>query len=556
MSDSHTTTIGSGRIGVLGATALAVVPLAFLAYFFAYPLVAITIRGLTVDGRIDLGVFSDVLVDPTLRGVAAFTLWQAILSTLATLVLGLPAAWAFARYEFPGKRLMSALTLVPFVLPTLVVGTAFLTLVGPRSVTGVDLTGTIVIIVIAHAFYNVAIIIRGVGGYWSRIDPRIEEAARTLGASPFTAFRTVTLPLLRPAIASTCALVFLFSFTSFGVVLLLGDLSHTTIEVEIWRQATAFLRLDVASTLAVLQLIGVGAILAVYNWLERRSRVQFVHSHVLAPRPKGRRETIAVASAIGSAFVFIAAPLGLLFGRSLSQPSGGWGLENYHNLIDLPAQTAAFIDPSEAIVNSLRFATIAAAIALVVGLLASMAMAYSHPRWSRTFDLFVMLPLGTSAVTIGFGFLIALDWPIDIRTSAALIPIAHALVGVPFVVRTVNPTLGSIRSNLREAAATLGASPFRSWWTIDLRLAGRALLIAAAFAFAISMGEFGATSFITRPSTPTIPIAIFRYLGRPGSTPFGAAVALSVVLMVITALAILIIDGRRSQRDEIREGTP
>ena len=202
-------------------------------------------------------MFSDIVTDDSLRGVAAFTLVQAVLSTALTLLIGLPTAWVLARFDFPGKRLLSAATLVPFVLPTLVVGMVFLNLLGPRGVLGVDLSGSLSLILIAHVFYNFAVIARGVSSYWARIDPRIEDAARTLGAGPITVFRTVTLPLLAPAIASTSALVFLFSFTSFGVILLLGDLTRTTIEVEIWRQATALLRLDVASALAVLQLVGV-----------------------------------------------------------------------------------------------------------------------------------------------------------------------------------------------------------------------------------------------------------------------------------------------------------
>lgn len=191
-------------------------------------------------------------------------------------------------------------------------------------------------------------------------------------------------------------------------------------------------------------------------------------------------------------------------------------------------------------------------IGATIGVLASAALSYSRQRTARTFDLFVMLPLGTSAVTIGFGFLIALGHPIDIRTSFILIPIAHALVAIPFVVRTTSPSMGSVQHHLREAAATLGAAPARAWWTIDFRLVSRSMLVGAAFAFAISMGEFGATSFITRPDTPTMPIAIFRLLGRPGSTPFGAAVAMSVLLMLITGAAVFAIDSMRtSHRGEL-----
>jgi len=542
----------SSRWSTIGRFALIGVPTVFLAYFYLYPLMSITVRGLTVDGSIDLGIFGDVVGDPTLQGVATFTLFQAVLSTVFTVIVALPAAWVFARFDFPGKRLLRAATLVPFVLPTLVVGSAFLALAGPRGASGVDLTGTLWIILLAHVFYNYAVVVRGVGAYWERIDPSVEESARVLGAKPITVFRTVTLPLLAPAIASTSALVFLFSFTSFGVVLLLGDLAHSTIEVEIWRQATAFLRLDVASTLAVLQIVGIGVILVVYGRFQRRTAVRFRHRASDPPRPAGRRQWAAVGTVLTSMALILGVPIATLIWKSLLQPTGGVGLANYRALGSLPEQSAAFIDPIEAIGNSLRFAAMATLIAIVIGGLASAALAYTSRRVSTTFDVFVMLPLGTSAVTIGFGFLIALDWPVDLRTSLMLIPIAHALVAVPFVVRSVAPSLGSVQQTLRDAAATLGADGWKTWWTVDFRLVGRTVLVGAAFAFAISMGEFGATSFIARPSAPTIPIAIFRLLGRPGGLPFGAALALSVVLMVITAAAILVIDAvRTDQRGEL-----
>jgi thiamine transport system permease protein len=534
------TTSTAGRLGM---ALVITVPLAFLSYFFAYPLVSIVARGFTTDGTIDLSVLGDVLTDPVFARVAGFTLLQAVLSTMLTVVVGLPTAWVFARFDFPGKRILSAMTLVPFVLPTLVVGTAFLNLMGPRGVIGVDLTGTIWIILIAHVFYNFAVVVRGVGTFWASIDPDVEDAARTLGASRWTAFRTVTLPLLAPAIASTAALVFLFSFTSFGVVLLLGDLTHSTIEVEIWRQATAYLRIDVASTLAILQIVGIGAILVIHGIFDRRVRTQFAHASNPPRRPSTRGERSTVSIILLGAFAFLGTPLAVLVGRSLAQPSGGVGLENYHNLIDLPSLAATFVAPSEAIGNSFRFAIVATVIALTIGMLAAIAMASLRPGVSRAFDAFVMLPLGTSAVTIGFGFLVALDWPVDLRTSLLLIPIAHSLVGIPFVVRAVNPALGSIQHELREAAAVLGASPFRRFLTIDLRLVATAVAVGAAFAFAISIGEFGATTFIARPSSATIPIAVFRYLGRPGSAPFGAAIAMSVILMVVTGTAIAAIDG-------------
>jgi thiamine transport system permease protein len=526
---------------------LAVVPGLFLAYFFVYPLVTILYTGLVPDGRFATSAFAEIVTDPTMRSVAWFTLWQAFLSTLFTVALGLPAAYVFARYRFPGRSLFRSLTLIPFVLPTLVVGVAFLAVLGPGSPLGVDLRGTIWAILIAHVFYNLAIVIRGVGVLWEQIDPHIEDAARSLGAGRWRVFREVTLPLLRPAILSSAALVFLFSFTSFGVILVLGDLQHSTLEVEIWRQATAFLRLDLASALAVLQLVGVTVILLIYGRASRRTagELPLRPSAEVARRPRTAGERTFIGATLGMLGLIVVTPIVVLIVRSLSTPTGP-ALTNYANLFDPPRGSAIFVSPVDAIGNSLRFAIPAVMIAAGIGLMAAVVIVSARGRSGRIFDTVLMLPLGTSAVTIGFGFLVALDQPVDLRASAMLIPIAHALVAIPFVIRSTVPVLESVQRRLREAAAVLGASPRQAWREVDLPLVSRALAVGALFAFAISIGEFGATSFIARPATSTIPVSIFRLLGRPGT--FGEAMAMAVILMMITGLAAMGIESMRGSR--------
>src|SRR5690349_13182600 len=159
--------------------------------------------------------------------VLFFTFYQAILSTLLTLLLGLPSAYLFARYGFRGKSLLRALTAVPFMLPTVVVAAGFSALLGPRGVVqtlfpflSFNFVGTLTAILIAHVFYNTTIIIRVVGNALSSLDPKLEAAARSLGADPSRVWRDVILPLLFPSILSASLLVFLFDFTSFGVILL------------------------------------------------------------------------------------------------------------------------------------------------------------------------------------------------------------------------------------------------------------------------------------------------------------------------------------------------
>ena len=522
---------------------LAVAPLGFLLLFFVYPVATILLRGLAPNGAFQLAPVLEILGRPFVLEVAWFTLWQAAVSTVLTVLVALPGAYVFARLDFPGRRLLNAVTLVPFVLPTVVVAAAFLALLGPRSPFGVRLEHTIWAILIAHVFYNYAVVLRVVGGVWSQLDPRMEEAARVLGATRWQAFRRVTLPLLRPAIGSAASIVFLFTFTSFGVILVLGGPQFATLEVEIYRQAAQLLDLRVAAVLTLVQLVFLAGLLLVdARYQERGSvRSRAAVSRMVLRRPRTTGERAFLIANLGVMAVLLGLPLGVLVERSLSN-AGGYGLDYYAALFS--AQSGAlFVPPIEAIRNSLAFAAIATAISVSLGLLAAQVIASGRGIVARAFDVLLTLPLGTSAVILGFGFLVALgSLPVDLRVSPLLIPIAHALVALPFVVRAVLPVMRSIDQRMHEAAAVLGASPTRTWRRIDLPIITRAALIGAGFSFAVSLGEFGATLFIVRSDTPTMPFAIFRLLGQPGALAFGQAMAMATLLMVVTAIAVVAID--------------
>ncbi|MEX2547693.1 MAG: iron ABC transporter permease [Chloroflexota bacterium] len=526
------------------ALLLAAPPLAFVLLFFAYPIATILLRGLAPQGVFDLGAVLEVLTRPFVLEVAWFTLWQAVVSTALTVLVALPGAYVFARFDFPGRRLLNAAALIPFVLPTVVVAAAFLALFGSRSPLGLRLEHTIWAILIAHVFYNYAVVLRIVGGVWAQLDPRLEDGARVLGATRWQAFRRVTLPLLRPAILSASSIVFLFTFTSFGVILILGGPQFATLEVEIYRQAAQLLDLRVAATLALVQLLGLAIVLLVYSRFQERGAIRTRPATARAvlrrPQTAGERAFV-IANLILLAFL-LGLPLIVLVERSLSI-AGGYGLDYYAALFSADSNSALFVPPLEAVTNSLGFAAAATAISTVLGILAAQVIARGQGAVARAFDALLTLPLGTSAVMLGFGFLISLGTlPVDLRTSPLLIPIAHALVALPFVVRAVLPVMRAIDRRLHEAAAVLGASPARTWRQIDLPIVARAALIGAGFSFAVSLGEFGATLFIVRPDTPTMPIAIFRLLGQPGALAFGQAMAMATLLMLVVGAAIFAID--------------
>ncbi|WP_438828642.1 ABC transporter permease [Streptomyces klenkii] len=536
----------------LGLMAL---PLAFFGVFFAYPVAAIVSRGLKDGGQWQFARVGEVLTDPAIGHVLWFTTWQAAASTALTLAVALPGAYAFARFDFPGKRMLRAVVTVPFVLPTVVVGSAFLALLGRGGLLdewwGVRLDTTVWAILLAHVFFNYAVVVRTVGGLWAQLDPRQEEAARVLGAGRFTAWWRVTLPALAPAVAAAALMVFLFTFTSFGVVQILGGPHYATLEVEIYQQTAQMLDLPTAAVLTLLQFVAVAALLAVHAWTVRRreATLRLVDPSRTARRPRGAGQWAFLASVLAVVAVLILAPLVVLVLRSFDGPDG-YGLAFYRALASADGNAGTFVvAPLEAIGNSLAYGLAATAIAVVVGGLAAAALTRREGCLVRGFDALLMLPLGTSAVTVGFGFLISLDEPpLDLRASWILVPLAQALVGVPFVVRTVLPVLRAVDARLREAAAVLGASPLRAWREVDLPLVGRALGVAAGFAFAVSLGEFGATVFIARPDSPTLPVAVARLLGRPGELTYGQAMALSTILMLVCAAALLVLERIRTDR--------
>ncbi|WP_228082466.1 ABC transporter permease [Streptomyces profundus] len=530
----------------LTRAALLAVPLVFFAVFFGYPVAAIVARGLLVDGSWQWGQLGEVLGDESTRKVLWFTCWQAAASTALTLALALPGAYVFARLSFPGKRLLHAAVTVPFVLPTVVTGAAFLALLGRGGLLdttwGVRLDNGVWAILLAHVFFNYAVVVRTVGGLWAQLDPRQEEAARVLGASRLTAWRRVTLPALVPSVAAAGLMVFLFTFTSFGVIQILGSPRHATLEVEIYRQTAQLLRLSTASVLTLLQLAAVVALLVAHRLITRRreTALALVDPASTSHRPRGAGQWALLAGVLTTIGLLLALPLGVLVERSLSGPDG-YGFAHYRALAH--ADGTFLVAPWEAVGNSLRFAAVATVIAVVVGGCAAIALTRRASRLTRGFDALLMLPLGTSAVTVGFGFLIALDEPpLDLRSSWILVPLAQALVGVPFVVRVLLPVLRAVDDRLREAASVLGASPARVWREVDLPLVRRALLVAAGFAFAVSLGEFGATVFIARPDEPTLPVAVARLLGRAGELNYGQAMALSVILMLVCTVVLLLLE--------------
>ncbi len=561
-------------------------PLVFLGAFYLYPMASILAASFARSTEGFLAPFRQALASSSVRSILGFTLGQAALSTLLTLLIGLPGAYLIARYDFPGKSLLRALTSVPFVLPTLVVAAAFTALLGPQgwvnqalmrlfnlSQPPLHFMYTLTAILLAHIFYNTTIVIRMVGDFWSHLDPRLGQAAETLGASPIQRLTKITAPLLAPAIFTAALLIFIFDFTSFGVILVLGGPRFATLEVEIYNQTVNLFNLPLAAVLALIQLAFTLFLTVIYTNLASRVTQPLnlrPQSYTLRKLVTARQRWLAFAY-IGLIIVLLVAPLAALAARSVTRPPASarqapsqvapsgqnktetvesqprLTLDYYRELNINRRQSLFYVPPLTAVGISLLYAGLTVLFSLLLGIPAAWALASRERSWvNRTLDPLLMLPLGTSAVTLGLGFIIALSRPpLDLIGSPWLIPLAHTLVAFPFVVRSLAPALRSIRPRLRQAATVLGANPYQVFRAIDLPLAGRAVLVAAAFAFTISLGEFGATAVLARPEYPTVPVAIYRLFGQPGALNYGQAMALSTILMVLAMLSMLVIERLR-----------
>lgn len=543
---------------LLAAVAASLPVLLFLAVFFVMPLVVMVGKGFWVGGSLDLSGFGEVFSSRRTWRIVGITIGQAVAGTVIAVLLGVPGAYLLYCCSFRGRGLLRAFVTIPFVLPTVVVGVAFRSLLatsGPLGFLGID--GTFAGIVAALVFFNYSVVVRTVGGFWSTLDSRAVSAARTLGASPMRAFWQVTIPQLAPAIASAASIVFLFCASAFGIVLTMGQVGYATIETEIWLQTVQFLDLRAASVLSVVQFVVVaGALVMVSRFRSRRERVQRflpAEARQLLWRRLTGFDLLAIVMTALVAVVLIAAPLVNLVVRSFRIPSG-WGVGNYVALGSTGSANTLTITVWQSLSNSVQIACQAAVIALVLGGLTAVIL--SRPTRTRRgarvlalFDGLAMLPLGVSAVTVGFGLLLTLGspfgLPINLRSHPLLVPCAQAVVALPLVVRSLLPVLRAVDQRLREVAATLGARPWQVLWQIDARVAAKPFAVAAGFALAASLGEFGATSFLARPDVATLPVVINRLLSRPGDVNFGMAVAASVLLALVTGVIMALVERLR-----------
>jgi len=510
-------------------------PLTFVAVLFYWPMVRVTSFGFSGD-------WIATLANPKTLEIIWFTLWQALLSTLLTMLIAIPGAYLLYRRKFPGQQIVKALITIPFVLPSIVVAVGFAVFRNVHEF-WIDIGFTFLLepvywIIAAHVFVNYSIAVRTIGGVWATLDREVEEAAELDGAGRFKTLVSISLPQLRPAIFSASALVFLFSATSFGIVLVLGGGQVLAIETAIYFAATQFLDLEGAAALVLVQTLITGVAFFVGSSLAKGT-IGLEQVFEATPKPPvDLRDWPAITVTTISVFGLILMPLLLVLIEAF-QVGNGFGFENFENLTTRGARDLLNISVVDAAMNSLRNMTVAASIAFALGTLASWLLVRSKKKF---LDFVFLAPLGVSSVVLGFGFLVSFDaqW-FPLRSSWLIVPLAQALIALPMVIRLVYPALVSIGKEPIDQASLDGASSWQTWRFVESGMIKGVLLTAIGYAAIISIGEFGTSSFLAYGSEGTIPTLLFRLISRPGEQNYGMAMAVSAILIVFVMSVVLLL---------------
>jgi len=538
------------------------IPLIFLLLFFYVPLASIFAYGLADErGRITLKYIWAVLSNNYYQGVLSFTLYQAFLSTLFALFLGLPGAYILSHFTFPGKKIVSGITTVPFVLPPILVVLGFVLFFGNSGVLNgflmklfgreepvIRVLYSLKAIILAHGFYNFPICIKIVAAVWGNVSAHEIEAAGTLGAGRRRVFFTVTLPQILPGILSAAALIFLFCFLSFAVILVLGGGPQvTTLEVEIYRLAKVSLNLRDAGALALIGSVLSLCIMYLYTFLQNTVHSGYISGSVSKSRPiasmfrgwKGFFLFLYIALII----LLVVSPVITVIMRSF-QYRFGWGDQirfGFRWYQELFSQNSLYGTTAfRAIRNTFINGMMTVLLSLGIGTLFAYVLNKQNLKFKRLIDTAVMLPLGVSPIILGLSYIkIIQALPIEIKNQWILISLAHTIIAYPFVIRSVSAVFRRIPQSYINAAATLGASPVKIFFTVYLPLLRPGLIAGAAFAFALSAGEMNAAIILSGEKSITIPIAIYRMIG---SYNFFGACALGVILIIMCSGAFIFID--------------
>lgn len=537
-------------------TLLPIPAILLLLVLFILPLFSTLARAFFIDGKFSLATIQQAFTSRYTQKILWFTTYQALLSTLLSLAIGLPGAYMLSNYDIKAKKFILAVCTIPFVLPSILVVLGFVIFYGNSGFLNTLLMKIFSLedpplkilysfkaIILAHAFFNFPIILNLVTTYYDNLDQRLEMSSLVNGATKGQTFRYITLPRLLPSILSSSLLVFLFCFTSFAIILVLGGgPQYTTMEVEIYRRARITLDLGGASAYALVSIGMCLMILFLYNLTTRKMILNEYNGSCIE---KEKKPVSALGKVIAYTYVilvaiFILAPMISIIVKSfLAKSSQANGLQFtlrwYKELFGFKSATGLMVGAFPAIRNSLIIAIIVALLSIPLSIMVAIGAKRQKSLSSSLIELLGMLPLAISSVIIGLGYyLIAAK----IKGSGfTFVVLAHLIIALPLVLRSVTPELRKLPQSLSQSAQTLGASPFMAFKTVEIPLLKNALISGAIFAFAMSMGEINATITLASSHLVTLPIVMYRLIG---SYNYNGACALGTILIMVCGVVFIV----------------
>ena len=554
-----------------------------------FPVSLALMRLWSVTGITPLGALTTVHEQPGAMEAFRFSLIQASVSSALTVLIGLPLAWAFGRYQWRNIRLKRALLFLPFVTPPVVAAVGFLALISPGGVLhnlGLDLRGETGVfgwissatgwphpghftaLVVAHVWFNLSLMIRFVEPVVAQLDPTWEEQLSLLpaGRTRWGRFKHLWFPVLGPATLVAATYTFFFSFTSFALVKWLTPSSNTLESLLGEMGGTAGIagyRTEIS--LAVLA-IATFQMLLMFVMLILAGRFERRHSQVLAMHHEAmNRERHGPASRrwawfVNGTVILLLAPLISVVLASFQVRTVGasglaseWTLEGWRRAWKGDFSTVPVM---EALSNSLSYAFITLVVALPLGYAVASSLVTlrqrGHQRAAGILDSLCMLPLSMSAVMVGLGMVAGiLRWFPGMFSFPYLPVVPHVMLVLPFVIRLMVPAIERIDPVYAEQASLLPMGKMAFWWHSRGSFLVVPATMAASLCLAFSMGEFGATFLVVRVgSWDSLSILVDQVASRPKFDPyvFPTAMALATILMVVTLLVLSINERARAWR--------
>jgi thiamine transport system permease protein len=524
--------------------------IAFVVAGFGYPLLAIALEignfGPELSGQKLAADLSDGFT------LALDTLAIALASLALAVALGLPLGLALNQLGSRARRAVEALVTIPFLLPPLLIAIAFGAWRNSAAWLQPIFEQPLISIVFAHALMNFGLIARVTAAGLSGIEPEQREAAALDGSGWFGTLTRIELPQLRGTLAAASLLIALYSATSYGLIRLLGAGSVNTLETEIGIAALTQLDLGRAAVLALLQTGLTVALFVLAQLASRQSPSALtLDSATTALGPRGLARALLLGY-LGLASVVVVALLVSPIARSFAGAEGP-NLDGYVGLFGRGARDVLNLSVADATLNSLRNLFVALAIALPLAWLSSQvatalpgakanapsARSGRSVRTGRLVELATLLPLGTSAVVLGLGYLVGFgEPPVNLRESWLVVPIAQSVLLLPLLHQLLAPARRALGRGPLEAAMLDGAGTLSRTWFIEIPMLRRPLAVALGFGALISIGEFGAASFLAFGSEATLPIVMFRLASRPGIENLQIAMAAASLLIVITGAVL------------------